>query len=409
MNYSEQNMLRQIVAGEAMDEDTAVSDSFVEAYALIDSVIREVNAAIEMDDIGSVDMNRVRMAEKAWFFTSGTAHGLAIDRPEHEEALEYMRKAISSLQASRDGGFQQKVYEMPRDMAIILKFDYDKALQAAETFFDRVRPPKKKWIDGARLETDKVKSGIRAYMREPGTGNPTTVGTCSDDEPGLVRSDGQYEPDGKSILANNASDVEDSSPWSDIVKLLSQDRISERGKGRDANGHWLDDDKTAKDKEFGEKRVPVCSTDSMISMIRQFCDDLRIDPEDFSPVTLDAVFSMDNGSYYIAKFYGGENGPGRFSKYLMIVKRVTKFLEDTFETKPWLINWKNDCLDDVWDIEIGFRDERALMSGDTRVRILNAIAGEVTKMGEEGAEDKLVDSLLKATKLAIMRTPEIVE
>lgn len=200
MNYSEQKRLRQAVAGEAMDEDTAVSDSFVEAYALIDSVIREVNAAIEMYDIGSVDMNRVRMAEKAWFFTSGMSHGLSIDRPEHKEALEYMRKAISSLQASRDGGFQQKAYEMPRDMAIILNFDYDKALHAAETFFDRVRPPEKKWIEGVRRETDKLKDGIRAYMREPGTGNPTTVGTCSDDEPGLVRSEGQYEPDGKSVL-----------------------------------------------------------------------------------------------------------------------------------------------------------------------------------------------------------------
>jgi hypothetical protein len=58
----------------------------------------------------------------------------------------------------------------------------------------------------------------------------------------------------------------------------------------------------------------------------------------------------DGHVYYIVRLLGGENGHGRFSNYLEDVKHII----DAFD-HAWLINWTNDCLDDLWKLEFGIK------------------------------------------------------
>jgi len=55
-------------------------------------------------------------------------------------------------------------------------------------------------------------------------------------------------------------------------------------------------------------------------------------------------------SYYIVHYYGGRNGHGSWNSYLKDIKAI--FEEFKY---AWLIELQNDCLDDVWDLKIGFR------------------------------------------------------
>lgn len=54
---------------------------------------------------------------------------------------------------------------------------------------------------------------------------------------------------------------------------------------------------------------------------------------------------------------GGFNGRGDLCTYLEQVARIVANLELKFHTNwdIWLINWENDCLDDIWYLKIGIR------------------------------------------------------
>ena len=58
----------------------------------------------------------------------------------------------------------------------------------------------------------------------------------------------------------------------------------------------------------------------------------------------------DEYGYYIAKFYGGLNGSGKWKNYVDEIKKLFTSLKDS-----WLIDLENDCCDDVWVLRIGFR------------------------------------------------------
>ena len=56
------------------------------------------------------------------------------------------------------------------------------------------------------------------------------------------------------------------------------------------------------------------------------------------------------GTHYIVTLYGGLNGRGDFFDYLSDVQHIVVQLDNV-----WLIDWINDCLDDVWTLRIGVR------------------------------------------------------
>lgn len=59
------------------------------------------------------------------------------------------------------------------------------------------------------------------------------------------------------------------------------------------------------------------------------------------------VAKVEGEDYYIAKLHGGKNGGGVWNDYL-------KEILETFRSVHWwMIELKNDCLDDVFDMTIG--------------------------------------------------------
>lgn len=61
-----------------------------------------------------------------------------------------------------------------------------------------------------------------------------------------------------------------------------------------------------------------------------------------------------NKTFYILSLYGGLNGRGQFLFYLEDVAKLIKKLTIRFD-RVWLIDWKNDCPDDVFEIRLGMR------------------------------------------------------
>ena len=57
---------------------------------------------------------------------------------------------------------------------------------------------------------------------------------------------------------------------------------------------------------------------------------------------------------YILSIYGGLNGCGDWSTYLKDVEYVVSILSKRFR-KVELYDWKNDVLDDVWDLKLVLR------------------------------------------------------
>lgn len=58
----------------------------------------------------------------------------------------------------------------------------------------------------------------------------------------------------------------------------------------------------------------------------------------------------------VLTIYGGLNGNGRFNEYLNEVSSIVFQLVDKFDLKMddvWLVDWINDCLDDVFVLRIG--------------------------------------------------------
>ena len=64
--------------------------------------------------------------------------------------------------------------------------------------------------------------------------------------------------------------------------------------------------------------------------------------------------SEDDGRYFILTVEGGLNGCGKLLFYLEDVAKLVKKLMTRF-TYVWLIDWENDCPDDVFRLRLGLR------------------------------------------------------
>ena len=63
--------------------------------------------------------------------------------------------------------------------------------------------------------------------------------------------------------------------------------------------------------------------------------------------------------HYIVELHGGTNGsPDKrvTLAYLAVVRKFAKMmLDEKVAEKIWLIDWKNDCADDVWTARLAFK------------------------------------------------------
>ena len=59
---------------------------------------------------------------------------------------------------------------------------------------------------------------------------------------------------------------------------------------------------------------------------------------------------VNKGNHYVVTLYGGLNGCGRLHNYLHDIQKIINQFDNV-----WLVNWDNDCPDDVWVLKIGIR------------------------------------------------------
>lgn len=57
--------------------------------------------------------------------------------------------------------------------------------------------------------------------------------------------------------------------------------------------------------------------------------------------------------YFVARIYGGLNGTGKWEEYLEDINKLIKDIKKNYHC--WVVQILNDCLDDVWTLEIGVR------------------------------------------------------
>ena len=62
---------------------------------------------------------------------------------------------------------------------------------------------------------------------------------------------------------------------------------------------------------------------------------------------------------YVIHLYGGKNGSGKWNEYFVdAVSIINKLMDSKIGNfkKAYLIDWHNDCADDVFDLLIGVRE-----------------------------------------------------
>lgn len=66
------------------------------------------------------------------------------------------------------------------------------------------------------------------------------------------------------------------------------------------------------------------------------------------PVSIQSI--TNNGDHLVVELNGGSNGQNDWITYIKQVGSIIKKLQPT---KSWIINWDNDCTDDVWYLNLG--------------------------------------------------------
>lgn len=117
--------------------------------------------------------------------------------------------------------------------------------------------------------------------------------------------------------------------------------------------------------QFGEKWQKISGT-WLNSAIDHVIKDVQIDPFEDGPkiesLSLGSLHLCEGG-YLIATIYGGANGGGfrgvesNWKYYLSLVRKFLGKLLDysngRFFKDVWMIDWDNDCCDDVWTLRLG--------------------------------------------------------
>lgn len=78
------------------------------------------------------------------------------------------------------------------------------------------------------------------------------------------------------------------------------------------------------------------------------------------PVNINKI--TNEGDHLKIELHGGSNGQNDWITYIKQVGSIIKRLQPT---KCWVIDWHNDCLDDVWYLTLGID-----LVGDKEVRQL---------------------------------------
>ena len=118
--------------------------------------------------------------------------------------------------------------------------------------------------------------------------------------------------------------------------------------------------------EFGEKEMPLDPSDEIYRTATECARDVQLNVFNQEP-KVDAcevigISSINDGEgkrFVItvcggANGSGGHDGSGKFEDYLMLIRKFARLLSERLDVDVWLLDWKNDCLDDVWSLRLVF-------------------------------------------------------
>lgn len=119
------------------------------------------------------------------------------------------------------------------------------------------------------------------------------------------------------------------------------------------------------ENQYGEKWMHITGT-YLNGVLEDIIKDVQIDPFQDGPklerLSLSCLNICEDG-HLVAEFYGGANGGGfrdddcNWKFYLSLIRKfvgkVLDYANGDFFKDVWLIDWSNDCCDDVWTLVLG--------------------------------------------------------
>ena len=125
--------------------------------------------------------------------------------------------------------------------------------------------------------------------------------------------------------------------------------------------NWNPDLDDKEKNEWGEEWQLLDHRHFLYHVIEEICDDCMLDPQgdhDVDSIYLYDIHYVINAGHYIVHLHGGMNGGQvreKLVKYFSLVKKFAKKLlsNDDIIESVWLIDFCNDCCDDVWDLRLG--------------------------------------------------------
>ena len=85
--------------------------------------------------------------------------------------------------------------------------------------------------------------------------------------------------------------------------------------------------------------------------INAILDKLKKNDSLADSISIANAYRVEGEEYLVIRIFGGENGPGKWEKYLTDIKKIVS------EFDGWVVSLDNDVLDDVWDLHIGIQEE----------------------------------------------------
>lgn len=110
--------------------------------------------------------------------------------------------------------------------------------------------------------------------------------------------------------------------------------------------------------EFGENQRRLKPGHYIYEELDSMMKSCQLDPEERGP-KIDSLYicclhDINDGSHFVVTIGGGANGSGDLVKYIALIKKLARTMKETYKD-VWLLDWANDCCDDVWTLRLCFR------------------------------------------------------
>ena len=163
--------------------------------------------------------------------------------------------------------------------------------------------------------------------------------------------------------------------------------------------------------QWGEPWRILDNTNWLRNSIESVANDCRIDPSNDSlkidRLTIDCIHLLEDTGNLIVSIFGGANGGSivghcNFTIYLALVKKfICKLLDHSLSLfeDAWLIEWDNDCCDDVWTIHFVLKPTNdTLLQMYQRGMLKNDVSSLETNLDESTRANSSVDARAMSLK-----------